>query len=397
MINRRRAFQNILLVLASCVLSMVLGELLVRALLPPPEITHVVQDPGFAERLSGENQQQIELKMKGRPNAGGKTLYISTPTGQRLRANTVTLIENHRLGQRDIIIRTNSLGYRNPEVGEKKEGGKRVLFLGDSITFGDWLHEAETFVRRVEELSFSGRRRLETINAGVGAIGLANELAILMETGLRTAPDTVVLCFYLNDAQPSPGVRVLDTPRFFAGSHLMRHVYRAMSFFLLGPQEGDERRISEAERDLWRQEVRQNFPPGPGDPLVDPRAFNRSIRIKFIDWGGAWTTTAWRRMEPLFREIKRQSEINRFQLLIVGFPVRLQVEAEFVYDYPQRELRRIAADIDAPVLDLLPVLREHYHESSTELFYDHCHHTPYGNEVIAEAILKFIEENPLPG
>ncbi len=394
MSNGRRVFLNILLVSASCVLSAGLGELLARVFLPPPEITHVVQDPGFAERLADENRQQIELKLKGRPQVGGQTLYISTPTGQRLRANTVTLIENHRLGQRDVLIRTNSLGYRNPEIGEKKEGQERVLFLGDSITFGDWLHEEETFVRRVEELSLSGGRRLETINAAVGAVGLANELAILLETGLQTAPDVVVLDFYLNDAQPSPGIRVLETPAFLAGSHLVRHLYQALSFYFLDPEVSEERRISEVERQIWRKDIQRNFPPGPGDPLTEPQGFNREIRKRFWDWGSAWTTGAWERMRPLFRELKRQAEVHDFQLLIVGFPVRLQVEAEFVYDHPQRELERVAAEIDVPLLDLLPVVRERYRASSAELFFDHCHHTPHGNAVVAEAILRFINENP---
>ena len=66
--------------------------------------------------------------------------------------------------------------YRNREISSKTK--PRVLFLGDSITFGDYLPEEETFVRRVETLSANGARPLETVNAGIGAIGLQNALSI---------------------------------------------------------------------------------------------------------------------------------------------------------------------------------------------------------------------------
>jgi hypothetical protein len=114
------------------------------------------------------------------------------------------VIENHSLSKRRIEIRTNSLGYRNPEIGEKR--GLRVLFLGDSVAFGDFLPEEETFVRLVESKARAEGENWEVINAAVGAVSLENELAILKETGIGLEPDVVVLGFYLNDFLESPGV-----------------------------------------------------------------------------------------------------------------------------------------------------------------------------------------------
>jgi len=91
--------------------------------------------------------------------------------------------------------------------------------------------EEETFVRRIEELSRSAGEPIETINSAVPGIGLESELAILLETGVETEPDVVVLCFYLNDALPSPGVRILPVPRVLEWSRLRsvrREVGRAL-------------------------------------------------------------------------------------------------------------------------------------------------------------------------
>ena len=78
-------------------------------------------------------------------------------------------------------------------------------------------------------------------------------------------------------------------------------------------------------------------------------------------------------------------------------PVRPQVEAGFLDDYPQAQLRKIAGKIDVPVLDLLPPLREMWMKSREPLFYDQCHYTEYGNEAVAGLILAFLRENRLLG
>src|SRR5262249_11426859 len=155
-------------------------------------------------------------------------------------------------------IRTNSLGYRGPEIGPKTR--TRILFLGDSITLGHYLPEEETFVARVESLSATTGAPLQTINAGIAAAGLQGELAILPETGLQTERDVVVVDFYLNDVQGSPGVHVHRLPGAIAWSRLAQYVAAAVAF--LGPEARDvDFRIDPAELDSWRRETARLRPP----------------------------------------------------------------------------------------------------------------------------------------
>lgn len=376
----RRLFKVLALAVYSVGAGALLGEGAVRLLLPPPERVTVKVNADLDRRLAAENSDPKSLGYYGAINA----LYIKTPTGRRLRANTEVVIEQHRLSQRTITIRTNSLGFRGPEPGAKTR--TRVLFLGDSITMAPYLPEEESFVRLVQDRSLESGGPLQTINAGVGGIGLEAELAILQETGLRTDPDLVVLDFYLNDVQESPGVQILHVPRFLAWSWLAQHL--ALNIPFLAPRE--EPAVGEQETAAWLNDLLREYPAGPGVPSKDPPAFNGLIQDRYQDWGSAWSASAWRLIEPLLAEFKRQSDVHGFKLLIVCFPVAAQVEADFVYDQPQRRLMTVAGRLGVPALDLLPVLRQARGETSEPLFYDECHQTPEGSRRLAGPILEFI-------
>ena len=164
-----------------------------------------------------------------------------------MRPNTRVLVRNHHLSGRDVLIRTNDQGFRNAPLEGKQ--GQRVLFLGDSITLADYLPEEDTFVRLVQDLARSDGRNMETINAGIGAVGTANELAILVERGVALAPDVVVLGFYLNDAQPSPGVQRVRLPRTLEWSWLARRAARVVPRLTGGESEGD---LPAATLEAWR-------------------------------------------------------------------------------------------------------------------------------------------------
>ena len=115
------------------------------------------------------------------------------------------------------------------------------------------------------------------------------------------------------------------------------------------------------------------------------------VRDSFSDWGGAWSPHMWEFVRPLFAELKRLSEQRGFKVVVLGFPVRPQVESEGLYDYPQRRLAEMMEDLDMPLLDLLPLFRKEYRTATEELFYDRCHHTPQGNNIIAEKVYQFLD------
>lgn len=119
------------------------------------------------------------------------------------------MAHEHAPGSRAWLMGTdvtiNSRGLRNPEIGvERTPGVRRIIVLGDSLTFGWGVDEAHTYPRRLEaRLNATGARH-EVINAGVGNYNTSQQVAWFTERGVAYQPDEVVLGFYINDAEPTP-------------------------------------------------------------------------------------------------------------------------------------------------------------------------------------------------
>jgi lysophospholipase L1-like esterase len=94
----------------------------------------------------------------------------------------------------------NSLGFRGSrEYGPDKGAAFRVLFLGDSFTYGVGVDDAQAFPQRVEEILRAKNYSVEVINAGNPGKGTDYELRFLQIMGPKIKPDLVVVCFYWND------------------------------------------------------------------------------------------------------------------------------------------------------------------------------------------------------
>jgi hypothetical protein len=391
---------NLLVFLLTLVVALCVAEVGARLWLEAPQTVITQVKSSNAAKNTGDKKVS---SISSHPDEGG--LYRGTKAGRRLHPNRVVTIQNHRLSKKEVLIETNSLGYRNPEIGKKT--GPRFLFLGDSITFADYLNEEETFVRRVESKARNAGRSWETINAGVGAISLKNELAILVESGLGLEPDVVVLCFYLNDFQWSKGVTVLTLPLWMENSWFLYHASQIINAWLGNKDALQENYKNTLDLDSWQDQFRQQHALGDGFFNESREAFYKMVHDSFRDYGGAWSPGAWEHMKPLFREFKRLADNNNFQLVVVGFPIYQQVYSPFNEDYPQQQLETIMNNLGVPFLDLLPPLREKAKRISgdntyqsnvfhSDLFFDQCHHTEQGSEFVAEQIYQFLLTQPVP-
>jgi hypothetical protein len=391
-----------LLVAASVLVSLVMAEIAARFLWLPPQKVSITRAADYGARMEAE-RQPIRVEVPTRPEEAGQHFFRLTVAGRRMRANAIADIDHHAVSGRSVEIRTNSLGYRNGEIGAKHD--RRFLFLGDSITLAGYLDEEDTFVRRIEQIALADGSPWEAINAGVAGISLKTQLSILVETGLAVDPDVVIVNFHLNDFQESLGVIIHRLP---AAIRVSRLLYRLFGRHYIEPF--DVGRIMQTSSDVsvdetygavvgspaaymriyqleakrietWRTALRETAPDTPFFRLVDNR---------FHDWGGAFAPEAWDYMRPLFDELKRLSEEHGFELRIVCHPVFAQVEDSTLYDEPQRRLLAICSQLDIQCLDLLPVLRRAHATRRPALFYDNCHHTPEGSQIVAEHIYSFL-------
>lgn len=307
-----------------------------------------------------------------------------TPGGRRLVPGAHVRILNHRLSRLDIEMRINSLGFRDKELPSRKSPEEfRVLVLGDSITWGDYLPAEAVYVERAERLlnSWTNGRPVELINAGVGDIGIREELQILKESGLATQPDLLVVSFYLNDSRPPWGF----AGEFGRPGWLRRHsalateVSRAFQLERWIKAQGEERFV-------WIYGLAS------GQWRKDPAALERLAWMARYDWGAAWQPESWKQVDVELARLRGLAQRHGFRVLIVAFPVRFQVEAEFLDDRPQKELANRARTNGFGFLNLLGLLRSHRGEA---IFFDHCHPVASANAWIGEALAQCIRDDYL--
>jgi len=309
-------------------------------------------------------------------------LIRHTPQGKRLIPNAQVVIHNHWLSQRDIQMSINSLGFRDDELARPKPRDEfRILVLGDSITWGDYLQAEEVYVEHIEMALQGqlGEKRVEVINAGIGDIGLKEEIRILEERGLAVEPDLVLVSFYLNDSRPPWG---------FIGERgrpgwLRRHSVLAETLHRKMRLERWIKRGGKERFDWVLQQYKLNW-------KDDPDAFQQLASLARYDWGAAWEEDAWVVIDEQLNRLQALSRKHQFPVAIIIFPVSFQVYAGFLEDKPQRLIQEKSTSRGFQSFDLLPLLRVHQDD---DLFYDMCHPRPETNRLIGEAIAGFLTED----
>lgn len=114
-------------------------------------------------------------------------------------------------------VRINRLGYRGPEIASDRFAVPyRLLLLGDSFTYGDFVDDEEALPARLEALLSKRCPGVEVINAGVPGSGIVTQKA-MFERGLILEPDHVILVFSVNDITdlipPTPWERLAANRR----------------------------------------------------------------------------------------------------------------------------------------------------------------------------------------
>jgi hypothetical protein len=113
----------------------------------------------------------------------------------RVKPNANCILHSNLAQFPDFVVNTNSLGLRNKEITAKPPNTKRVLFLGDSFTFGWGVEEPDAYPRLVE--SYLSDYPIEVINAGRPSSSLGHHYLFLINEGLSLKPDLVVVGFDL--------------------------------------------------------------------------------------------------------------------------------------------------------------------------------------------------------
>lgn len=101
-------------------------------------------------------------------------------------------------------LRTNELGFRDGPIGPKAAGEFRILCLGESTTYGDYVAFEQTYAQ-VAQRRLNARGdgvRYHVINAGAPSYSSFQSLVLLKKIGMSLEPDVVAIYHEGNDYLP---------------------------------------------------------------------------------------------------------------------------------------------------------------------------------------------------
>jgi hypothetical protein len=269
----------------------------------------------------------------------------------------------------DKFLNTNSLGLRGtyePKV-EKPQGKTRILFFGDSFTFGDEVSDDETYCHYLQQAI----PQAEVINMGVHGYGHDQMLILLKDVGLNLAPDLVVLGFVDADTYRNTlSFRDFAKPRFELsnGQLILTNVPVPTPEQVLANES-----FRSAAWDLYGL-LQLSASQQTGEYEKQTRRLTRAIIREFVHYvreSGA---------EPIIFFLPTPSEVQR-----IG--KNQPVVEDFV--------EKIGKKMEPPLMTFstLPGF-EHALEAGVELK-RHGHWDPRGNRIIADQIADFLVEHKL--
>jgi lysophospholipase L1-like esterase len=113
------------------------------------------------------------------------------------------LIPNSTYRFQNIVVKTNSRGFRDQEYPAKKsKKTKRIIGLGDSIMFGWGVEEEECYLSQLEDMlneNENDSTNYEVINTGVPGYNTTMEVAVLENKIDLSQVDLVIINFIEND------------------------------------------------------------------------------------------------------------------------------------------------------------------------------------------------------
>ncbi len=335
-----RAKKRLLVFVASLATCLVLAELAVRA-------THGVP---LVERLP-------LMRMRAHPLRG----WEMVPGG------------THYTYQH--AVQVNSLGLRGPELAEKQPQERRVLYLGDSLVYGQGVADQETQPAALERAlcARDPQRTWTVVNAGYRSYGTAQELALLEELGARIQPDVVLLGWYWNDVDER------DVPGTYA-----RLKDKGELFFDTGNGlEGSER---------WRWYAQQLFRRSALLMLVHDLSSSAGA-----PYTAEYLAKVWLRSERHLERLRAVCARLDAQPILVLIPDAHRIEGGSATRAFEEGILELARAQALPAIELLPALEASYARTLRlpVLPFD-GHYDAEGNRVMAEYLAERLLALDLP-
>lgn len=142
---------------------------------------------------------EIGARVWGAVLGGTGSLYdfIELGEGRFTMRPGISVVVPERYG--DIRYRFNREGYRDVDHAPPADGRRRIVWLGDSVSFGLGVDQDRTFVALLQRELAARKEPRDVVSLAIFAYHLGNHLDALREDGLKHRPELVVVQLYMND------------------------------------------------------------------------------------------------------------------------------------------------------------------------------------------------------
>jgi hypothetical protein len=326
----------------------------------------------------------------------------------------------------------NSHGYHDYErTYEKPSNTYRIIVLGDSQVESLQVSLEKTFTAQLEKALNSGQQRVEVLALGHSGLGTAEEYLLYLNEGVKYQPDLVILLVTTsNDMQNNSRFLSYDSMRIYFqfddnGELVMdRSLVEAYKRSQTWPKVAFQRLkehsyLASLVSQRWyllremqhRSSVEMATAPG-----LDT-AHATAPGLSELSWMNIYTDLSphWREAfavtEALILKLRREVEAHGSRFLLVTSSNGEQVHPEladryrrkygmtFDYERPNRFFDAFAKRHSVPLLQLMPIFRDHYRKHGEYLHgfagSMEGHWNEAGHRLAAESLSSFLTANSL--
>lgn len=288
------------------------------------------------------------------------------------------------IGPRDVVYKTNELGFRDKTFVTHNSRKKKIAFIGDSVTEGFGVDPPNRYSNITETLAQNSDMQFESLNFGIAGFATVDELNILIKYVVPLKPAIAVLQFCQNDFQRNSEVMNLskqvvdpalpvqvDTAERKPETKLLAPGENPIKAFL---QNHSALYLFFAERYNYFK-LRKN---GLNSILLD------SGKISPDEWNATVTT---------LDRFKSECDSNNIRLFMTYIPLEVEVVTgnEKLGKNLSLRLDTLCASLGITSINVIDTLRTY--QSPTKLYLDDCHLSLVGNQIVARRIFEALKNN----
>ncbi len=312
-----------------------------------------------------------------RPGSELAKLHVLRPDKAWLYGMRPGTVVEGRGGVRYVI---NADGFRGSLPARPKPPGTlRIAVLGDSVTLGYGVNDADSFPSLLGEhlAHLQPARPVEVLNLGVSGYNPYTEAALFADVGPAYAPDVLLVQFCINDLND-------PTMHFDASTTAALGALPDAAFpdprtrLRAAPFDCHGSRLCELLRDAWR----------PRPQASDPTVIRATVEPHDPPAAGE---LAW--LGGQYGGIARTARTIGTRPVLVIFPYATQLAAGTPSATAAR-LTELAADLGWPAIDLLPAFRQAASDG-VPLFTDLWHPTAAGFRIAADVTADALRRDGL--